>query len=363
MLQEIFRKIDSESTLSKEDLVFLLSLQDKDEINALIDKAYTEKLKRIGNKVYFRALIELSNICVKDCYYCGIRKSNTTIERFMLKEEEVLAGAEWAYKNQYGSMVIQSGERYDDKFIDFIENVLIKIKKMTDGKLGITLSLGEQEEETYKRWFNAGAHRYLLRIETSNPDLYKKLHPADHSFEYRKECLHRIKRAGYQLGTGVMIGLPYQTYANLAEDILFFKEVDADMIGMGPYLISKETPLAAEAEANMIIKDEKLPLALKMIAATRLYLKDVNIASTTALQAIKADGREQGLKAGANIIMPNVTGVEYRPSYQLYDNKPCLDENAETCRGCLELRIMSIDEEIGYNEWGDSLHFKGKEEK
>jgi biotin synthase len=157
-----------------------------------------------------------------------------------------------------------------------------------------------------------------------------------------------------------MIGLPFQTYDDLVNDIVFFKEIDADMIGMGPYLASKETPLADIADDNMIIKEDKLQLALKMIAVTRLYLKDVNIAATTALQAIVHDGRERGLKAGANIIMPNVTGVQYRSSYQLYDNKPCLDENADVCRGCLELRILSVDEEIGYGEWGDSPHFKSK---
>lgn len=363
MLKEIFSKIDNGTPLKKEDLKFMLKLQDQVEIQSLYDKAYEEKLKHTGKKVYLRGLIELSNICVKDCYYCGIRKSNKTIDRFSLTEEEIIQGAEWAYRNEYGSMVLQAGERYDEKFIGFIENVVRKIKKETDGRLGITLSLGEQTLDTYKRWFNAGAHRYLLRIETSNHDLYKKLHPKDHSFDARKEALHKLRIAGFQVGTGVMIGLPFQTYDDLVNDIFFFKELDVDMIGMGPYLISKETPLAAEAEKNMIIKEDKLQLSLKMIAVTRLFLKDVNIAATTALQAIEHEGREKGLKAGANIIMPNVTDVQYRSSYQLYDNKPCLDENADVCRGCLELRILSIDEEIGYGQWGDSPHFGRRDRK
>lgn len=360
MLQKIFEKIDSNHELSREDLRYLLTLQDPSKIQQLYDRAYLEKVRHTGKKVFLRGLIELSNICVKDCFYCGIRKSNNTIDRFSLTEEEIIQGAEWAYKNEYGSMVLQAGERYDEKFVGFIEDVVKKIKEKTDDKLGITLSLGEQTLETYKRWYDAGAHRYLLRIETSNPGLYAKIHPEDHSWQERKEALFRLKEAGFQVGTGVMIGLPFQTYEDLVNDILFFKELDVDMIGMGPYLISRETPMAKIAEKNMIIAEEKLQLSLKMIAVTRLFLKDVNIAATTALQAIEEDGRERGLKAGANIIMPNVTDVQYRPSYQLYDNKPCLDENADVCRGCLELRVLSIDEEIGYGEWGDSPHFKSK---
>ena len=360
MLKELINKIESDAPLTRDDLKYILMLKDKEEIETIFNLAYLEKVKHTGRKVFLRGLIELSNICVKDCYYCGIRKSNREIDRFSLTEEEIINGAEWVDRNEYGSMVLQAGERYDEKFVSFIEEVIAKIKSRTSGRLGITLSLGEQSLETYKRWFDAGAHRYLLRIETSNPELYRKLHPEDHSFEERKKALFRLRDAGYQVGTGVMIGLPYQTYDDLAGDILFFKEIDADMIGMGPYLISNGTPLASIAGDNMIIKEDKLLLSLKMIAATRLYLKDVNIAATTALQAIDEEGREKGLKAGANIIMPNVTDVQYRSSYQLYDNKPCLDENADTCRGCLELRILGIDEEIGYSEWGDSRHFKLK---
>ncbi len=360
MLQKIFEKLDTHHDLTREDIRYLLTLQDSAKIQQLYDRAYLEKVKHTGKKVYLRGLIELSNICVKDCYYCGIRKSNRTIDRFSLTEEEIISGAEWAYKNEYGSMVLQAGERYDEKYVWFIEDIIKKIKEKTGDKLGITLSLGEQSLETYKRWFDAGAHRYLLRIETSNRELYKKLHPEDHSWDERRKALRSLKEAGFQVGTGVMIGLPFQTYEDLVDDILFFKEIDADMIGMGPYLISRETPLAAVAEKNMLIGEDKLQLALKMIAVTRLYLKDVNIAATTALQAIEETGREKGLKAGANIIMPNVTDVQYRSSYQLYDNKPCLDENADVCRGCLELRVLSIDEEIGYGQWGDSPHFNSK---
>jgi len=207
------------------------------------------------------------------------------------------------------------------------------------------------------RWYDAGAHRYLLRIETSDPDLYSTLHPSDHDFEKRKACLYALKRIGYYVGTGIMIGLPGQTVENCADDILFFRDLDVDMIGMGPYIPHSDTPLGASCDMSGFDGSEQLEKALMMIAVTRIVLKDVNIASTTALQALNDLGREMGLKAGANIIMPNITDTRYRRGYQLYENKPCLDENASMCRGCLESRIQSIGETIGYREWGDSPHF------
>ena len=357
MLDQIKYKSDNELDLSSDELKYILEISDLEEMKKLFDISYKVKEKNIGRKVWFRGIIEFSNICKKDCYYCGIRKSNKTVERFTMKEEEILKGAKWAYDHNYGSVVLQSGERDDDNFIDFITSVLKKIKTLSNGELGITLSLGEQTLETYKKWFNAGAHRYLLRIETTNKELYKKLHPPDHDFEKRKECLYLLKQAGFQVGTGVMIGLPGQTTDDLINDILFFKELDVDMIGMGPYLVSENTPTAQLVEDFDSIKERQYHLGLKMIAAVRLFLRDVNIASTTALQALKTYGREMGLRAGANIIMPNVTDTFYRPNYQLYNDKPCVDENSDLCIDCLESRIVKIDEEIGFGEWGDSPHF------
>jgi len=361
-IERIYQKIDNNEELSRTDILNLLMLRGEDEIHSLISKAYEVKLKHVGKKVFFRGLVEMSNICIKDCLYCGIRKSNKSVERYMMKEEEILAGAKFAFENNYGSMVLQSGERSDELFVDFVENIITKIKQLSDDKLGITLSLGEQSLQTYERWFDAGAHRYLLRIETSNETLYGKLHPSDQNYLQRKNCLSLLKQAGFQVGTGVMIRLPFQTYDDLVNDILFFKEMDVDMIGMGPYIKSIGTPLADEPAEKYPIDEDVYQLAIKMIAVTRIYLKDVNIAATTALQALKTFGREMGLKAGANIIMPNVTDTLYRPSYQLYDNKPCLDENADDCVNCLESRILNIDEEIGYGEWGDSIHFRNKKQ-
>lgn len=343
---------------AKQEILRLLALTDKQEIQDLFQQAYAVKKQYVGTKVYFRGIIELSNYCVKNCYYCGIRKDNPHVQRFTLCKDEVVESALWAFKQDYGSVVIQSGERSDEAFTEFIEDILYTLKEKTGGKLGITLSLGEQSRETYQRWYSAGAHRYLLRIETSNPELYKKLHPADHDWQQRLNCLRTMKDIGYQAGTGVMIGLPFQSLEHLADDVLFFYDEDIDMIGMGPYIPHEETPLYQYATDYK--EEEHLELALKMIAICRLLLKDVNIASTTALQALKDDGRELGLLAGANIIMPNITDTKYRANYQLYQGKPCLDENASLCRGCLERRISAIGEQIGYSEWGDSPHFSHK---
>lgn len=351
-------KIDTilnKKSFNKEDLIFLINLKDKNKIQKLYKKAYKIKRKNVGKTVYFRGIIEFSNICEKNCLYCGIRKDNKRVNRYIMDKETIIDSALWAYKNDYGSLVLQSGERTDDEFIDFVEDILLKIKEKTSGKLGITLSVGEQKKSTYKRWFEAGAHRYLLRIETSNKELYKKLHPKNHDFNKRYKCLKSLQKIGYQVGTGVMIGLPYQTREDLINDILFYKDFNIDMIGMGPYIIHKDTPLAKNMKEFK--KNTQLELGLKMVALTRIFLKDVNIAATTALQALNPIGREMGLKAGANIVMPNITSIEYRDGYKLYDDKPCTDENSEKCKSCLKYRIESIGEKIGYNKWGDSPHY------
>ena len=274
--------------------------------------------------------------------------------------------AKWAYENNYGSVTLQSGERQDKNFEKFVKDMILDIKEVSEGKLGLTLCLGEQTEDIYREWFEAGGHRYLLRIETTNEELYKVIHPDNniHSFQKRVDCLKTLKKIGYQVGTGVMIGLPGQTEEDLVNDILFFEKMDIDMIGMGPYVVHKDTPLGKDVINNDLNTEEekykRFVLGLKMIAITRLYLKDVNIAATTALQALNPLGRELGLKAGANILMPIITIEEHREKYQLYDNKPCIDDNAEECKACLTGRVSSIGDIVGYGEWGDSPHFKRK---
>ncbi|MDP2983329.1 MAG: [FeFe] hydrogenase H-cluster radical SAM maturase HydE [Candidatus Latescibacter sp.] len=346
---------------SEQDILDLLNLRRQENIQHLFDKSLALTRELIGNKVFFRGIIEFSNRCEKNCFYCGIRRENTTISRYLLTGEEILAGALWAEENRYGSLVLQSGECTSPEFVLFLEEVIRRIKKTTS--LGITLSVGEQSRETYQRFFDAGAHRYLLRIETSNPELYRRIHPRDHSFEKRLECLRTLKEIGMQVGTGVMIGLPFQTVPDLAKDILFFQREDIDMIGMGPYIIHTRTPLATHETIESWNAGKKgiLDQTLKMIAVARLVLRDVNIASTTALQAIHPRGREMGLKAGANVIMPIITPGRYRESYLLYEGKPCIDDSAEVCRDCLSERIHSTGREIAWDEWGDPLHFQSRQ--
>jgi len=341
--------------MTKKDLIQFLELEDEKEIEELYNKAYELKLVHTGKKVFLRGLIEFSNICVKNCYYCGLRKDNRNVKRYTMTFEEIMESASWAFENGYGSIVLQSGERNDDEFIDFVERIVKSIKKRTENNLRIVLCSGEQSYDVYKRWFDAGADRYLLRIETSNETLYKKIHPEHYSLKERINCLENLNKIGYQVGTGVMIGLPGQTNEDLAGDIEFFKTMDIDMIGMGPYLPHRDTPLI-DFDNDKDIK-KRLQLGLKMIAITRLYLKNVNIASTTALQAIDPMGRELGLKCGANVIMPNITPQKYREDYQLYDNKPCIDENYIQCKKCIEYRIRSIGEEVAFGETGDPLHY------
>jgi biotin synthase len=355
----------AQESFTKADIVRLLSLSAPADIELLRSRAHELVLKYCGNSVYFRGLIEFSNICVCDCYYCGIRKSNSAVDRYMLSKNDIVESARFCAESGYGSVVLQSGERSDEAFVAFIEDAVRSIKQETISPvlpegLGITLCVGEQTEDVYRRLYNAGAHRYLLRIETTSPALFAKIHPPLQSQTNRLECLERLRRVGFQVGTGVMIGLPEQTLEDLANDILFFSRTSIDMIGMGPYIVHHQTPMAHYNDEIAAHKDAIFLLALKMIAVTRIVCKDVNIAATTALQAMEHDGREQGLNFGANIIMPQTTPVDVRTNYLLYEGKPCLDENASQCKSCLERRIRSVGREIGTNGWGDSQHFAAR---
>jgi len=349
-----------QSTFSHSDLEQLLQSEGND-MQLLFKKGGEVKELFVGNKVYFRGLVEFSNVCDKDCYYCGIRKSNQIINRYNLTDSEILDAARFADENKFGSVVLQSGENSSPAFADRITNLLRQIKQLSDARLGITLSVGEQSESVYRQWFEAGAHRYLLRIETANQSLYRKIHPNDqhHDFNRRVDCLNSLKTIGYQTGTGVMIGLPFQTTSDLANDLLFFQDFGIDMVGMGPYIEHSETPLY-EYRHELLPIQRRFDLSLKMIAALRILMKDINIAAATALQAIDPLGREKGIKVGANIIMPNITPGLYRNDYSLYENKPCVNEEPAQCKGCLDARIALADGEIGYGEWGDSKHFMNK---
>ena len=358
-IKEILKK----EALSREDIISLLESEGEGR-TLLFRKSAEVKEKYIGNKVWFRGLIEFSNICGKDCLYCGIRKGNKNLTRYNLSDDEILAAAKFAYDNRYGSIALQSGELESRFVTDRIEHLLIRIKELSNGELGVTLSVGEQETEVYKKWYDAGAHRYLLRVESTNRSLYNKIHPDDskHDFNRRLDCLKSLQDIGYQTGTGVMIGLPFQTMDDLAGDLLFMKNFNIDMCGMGPYIEHADTPLIKHSIELMPLEN-RFDLTLKMIAIIRIMMKDINIVAATALQAIDPIGREKAVRIGANILMPNITPGKYRDSYKLYNNKPCTDDSAEDCQSCLEARVGLADAEVIYGEWGDSKHYSERRSK
>jgi len=356
-LGKLLRQVD----FSRSELVHLLGLSRPADTARLRERALEVMRAQVGNEVYYRGIIELSNLCACDCLYCGIRASSEAVERFTLSETEVLDAAHWCAEAGYGSLVLQAGERSDPAFVDWVEHLVRRIRQesrlaeLPQG-LGITLSLGEQSLETYRRWQAAGAHRYLLRIETTNPELYGRIHPESQPFAARVQALDDLATAGFQVGTGVMIGIPGQTLEMLAEDILFFRNRPIDMIGMGPWLPAEGTPMADWPQP--LTKEAQLQLALNMIATVRLACPDLNIAATTALQAMVPDGRERGLSYGANVTMPNLTPVHARANYKLYEGKPCMDEGRDECRGCLMGRVESVGRTVALNAWGDAPHFR-----
>jgi len=348
-------------TLTAEMISSLLAVSRTSPEAVRLLHGYAEEIRkaRIGGAVSCRGLLEFSNICTCDCRYCGIRKSSHRVSRYELERRTIIDRALWCARQGYGSLMLQSGERRDDEFINYLVDIVTEIKKgsvsrlLPDG-LGISLSIGEQSYETYKRLFDAGAHRYLLRIETTNRKLFGKIHPKNQQFEKRVECLKQLKAIGYQVGTGVMIGIPGQSLRMLAEDVRFFNEMDIDMIGMGPYIVH---PDADMAHLGMMERNELLQLSQNMIAVTRIYLEDVNIAATTALEAVSPGGREQGLVSGANVIMPNATPAAVREGYQLYAGKP---GDNEISIDSLAQRISLLGREINLNKWGDAPHAVGK---
>jgi len=299
--------------------------------------------------VYLRGLLEISNICVNDCLYCGIRKSNSSMERYDTSVVEIIEVAANVWNCGIRSMVIQSGERRDKNFTEFIEDMLKGIKAVYP-EMAITLSLGEQSPEVYRRFFEAGAGRYLLRIETSSKKLYEKIHPEEMSYENRVRCLESLREAGYQVGTGVMIGLPGQRAEDLADDILFFRNMDIDMCGMGPFIPHGHTPMGGA----LIDEQERLALSLNMISALRIAMPFINIAATTALETISPGGRKLGVLAGANVIMPQFSPEKNRGNYKLYEGKP---ERCPLSSDIVE-EMRSIGMEVRLESTGTSAHYK-----
>ena len=354
--EEILRKQD----LDKEDIKLLLAAEGAQK-DALLRRGLEVKLSHLDNCVHLRGLIEYGNVCEKDCLYCGLRSGNGKVERYCLSDDEVLSCARLAHELGYGSVALQSGERSDPEFIAKIEYLVREIKKIDGGSLGITLSLGEQGEDTYRRWFEAGAHRYLLRIESSTEDLYYRIHPRNskHDFHKRLECLKTLKRLGYQTGTGVMVGLPFQTLDHLADDLLFFKRMDVAMVGLGPYIPHPDTPLYRLRDLVPPAR-ERMDMTLRMIAVLRMMMPEINMVAATANQTVDPQGREKAIAAGANVIMPNLTPGEYRESYFIYPDKACVKDQPDQCKSCLDIRLAAIGHKILYNAWGDSLAFTKK---
>lgn len=333
--EQICEKSLAGKDLTLEEITYLIKSSGK-EYETLRAYARLTREKYVGNVIHLRGLIEFSNICTCDCRYCGIRKSSRSVSRYTMSTEEILAAAEYSWKAGYGSVVLQSGERRDREFVDFVADVTGKIKELSSGELGITLSCGVQTPEVYKYWKDSGAGRYLLRIETADEKLFSQLHP-DGDFAERKQALDDLKKCGYITGTGIMTGLPGQTCEMLAKDAAYFRSLGADMIGLGPYITHREAVLEEFGSDSAARQRERLELAYKMIAVCRVMLKNVNIASSTALSALDPEhGRIEGLMSGANVIMPNAGTVSRRKDYHLYNNKPDTGEPLEAIRKSIE---------------------------
>ncbi len=356
-MKKTIKSLLNKEKFSKEELIYLLE-SDENDAEDIFRKASEIKEKYTGKTTYFRGLIEYSNKCAKSCYYCGIRKENRKANRYTMTDKEVLTAAKYAIERNWGSVVIQAGEFKSNSYTEKIEDLIKQILELSSVTPGITLSLGEQNEDTYRRWYEAGAKRYLLRIETSNRELYYRLHPDDknHCFDTRVEALKTLQKLNFMTGTGVMIGLPYQTFSDLADDLIFMQEFDIDMCGMGPYIEHNDTPIY-NLKTELLPLKERLFLSYKMIALLRIMMKDINIASSTALQAIDPVGREKGIEVGANVIMPNITPVKYHENYHLYKGKPQIVPETDDYIMGLVAQIERAGDKVGFGMKGDPLHY------
>jgi len=321
--------------MKKEEIIDLLLTKDSTK---LFERANKIRHKYVGDEIHLRALIEFSNICKRQCLYCGLRSENKNIERYRLNEDEILTSVKKAVDLEYKTIVLQSGE---DSFydVDKLSSIIKKIKKYD---VAVTLSIGERTYEEYKALKQAGADRYLLRIETTDKKLYNEMHP-NSNFENRINCLENLKSLDYEVGTGCLVGLPNQTIESLANDIMFFQDIDADMIGVGPFIPHTETPLNHAKQGDFY-------LALKVMAITRILLPTINIPATTAMETIMQNGRLIALNSGANVIMPNLTNLECRKNYQIYPNKAGIYENDSEYRQQIEQKILSIGRTISTNK-------------
>ncbi len=329
----IAQKLIDRHSLSIDEYAFLIENQTPEITRLLADAAVSVRKKIYGNAVFTRGLIEISNICKNDCFYCGIRKSNKNCERYRLTPEEILSCADEGYDLDFRTFVLQGGE--DPYYTDQVLTGIIQEIKHRHPDCAVTLSMGERSRQSYERLYAAGADRYLLRHETADPVHYRKLHPPEMSWENRMKCLRQLKEIGYQVGCGMMVGSPGQTAHELACDLKFIEEFKPDMCGIGPFIPHKDTPFRDEAAGT-------LQLTCFLLSMIRLIYPQVLLPATTALGTIHPLGREKGIQSGANVVMPNLSPVSVRKKYELYDNKICTGDESAQCRGCLNQRMESV---------------------
>ncbi len=336
-IKELINRLEKQRILSREEILILLSEITPPDREYLRERAQLTARKHFNNKIYTRGLIEFTNYCKNDCYYCGIRKSNHEVCRYRLTKDEILDCCKSGYDLGFRTFVLQGGEDRsfsDEDMVEIIERI-----KSAYTECALTLSIGEKSYESYLRYYKAGADRYLLRHETANEEHYRKLHPKNLSLSNRKQCLINLKQIGYQVGAGFMVGSPGQTPETIAEDLFFLKELNPQMIGIGPFIPHHQTPFADKISGSM---EETLLL----ISILRLMIPNALIPATTALGTINPNGREQGILHGANVVMPNLSPTSVRKQYELYDNKICTGDEAAECRFCLDRRMKKIGYEL-----------------
>ena len=332
-MKKLIDKLEKEKILSKEEFIFLIENFDDDLRKYAAEKARKIKEEIYGKDVYIRGLIEFTNYCKNNCYYCGIRYGNKNVSRYRLTKEQILNCCDAGYELGFRTFVLQGGE--DKHFTDEILVDIIRNIKTSHPDCAVTLSIGERSYNSYKALKDAGADRYLLRHETANNEHYSKLHPSSLTGANRKKCLYDLKSLNYQVGTGFMVGSPYQTSENLADDLLFIKELKPQMVGIGPFVPHHETPFADK-------KGGTVELTLFMLSLIRIMCPNVLLPSTTALGTINENGREMGILAGANVVMPNLSPIDVRKKYLLYDNKICTGDESAQCVECMKNRMKSI---------------------
>lgn len=340
--------------MTRENILQWLREENPERLQSLFDDADRVRRENVGEAVHLRGLVEISNHCVRQCGYCGLRSGNKALRRYRMTADEILTSAHQAVQFGYGTVVLQAGEDFALR-LEWVADVVRRIKAET--ALAVTLSLGERSERTLKAWKDAGADRYLLRFETSDRKLFNSIHPGLGGQEVdRIKILRVLRRLGYEVGSGIMVGIPGQSYSSVADDLLLFRELDLDMIGIGPFIAHPSTPLGAASTALQLSNDQ-VPstehMVYKVVALARLLRPDANIPSTSALATInKRDGREKGLQRGANVVMPNLTPLQYRKLYEIYPAKACVDEKGEACHECLGLRIARIGRRLATGKGG-----------